>query len=329
MRDILNQLFAHKKLSKQQATEILTRIGEGFYKEVEIAAFISVYLMRNISVEELEGFRDALLDLCLKVDFGAVESIDMCGTGGDGKNTFNISTIASFVVAGAGYTVTKHGNYGVSSISGSSSVLEYLGCKFTKDVGQLKKQLDKANYCYLHAPLFHPALRIVGPTRRDLGVKTFFNMLGPLVNPVQPSHQSVGVFSLKLSRLYKFLFGNSSKKYSIIYALDGYDEVSLTGDFKITSHDIEKVLRPADLGLNTYSHQELHGGNSVKEAADIFMNILNNQCTQAQKEVVLANAAMAIHCFKPAQSFIDCVSEARQSLESKAALNTFKKFVQA
>ncbi len=327
MQDILNQLFAHKKLSKQQATEILTRIGEGFYKEVEIAAFISVYLMRNITVEELEGFRDALLDLCLKVDFGAVESIDMCGTGGDGKNTFNISTISSFVVAGAGYTVTKHGNYGVSSISGSSSVLEYLGCKFTNDEGQLKKQLDKANYCYLHAPLFHPALRIVGPTRRDLGVKTFFNMLGPLVNPVQPTHQSVGVFSLKLSRLYKFLFENSAKKYSIIYDLDGYDEVSLTGDFKITSHDIEKVLSPPDLGLHVYSQQDLHGGHSVKDAADIFVNILNDQGTQAQKEVVLANTALAIHCFKPEQSLIDCVAEARESLESKAALNTFKNFL--
>ncbi len=327
MRDILNQLFAHQKLSRQQATEILTRIGEGFYKEVEIAAFISVYLMRNISVEELEGFRDALLDLCVKVDRNDIESIDMCGTGGDGKNTFNISTISSFVVAGAGYMVTKHGNYGVSSVSGSSSVLEYLGCQFTNDSHRLYDQLEKSNYCYMHAPFFHPALRIVGPTRKDLGVKTFFNMLGPLVNPIQPIYQSVGVFSLKLSRLYKFLFENSLKRYTLLYALDGYDEVSLTGQFKMTSHTTEKLLTPADLGLASYQPHELYGGDSVKEAAEIFINILENRATPAQKDVVLANAAMAIHCFNPQYSLEDCVGVARESLESLSAYKTFKKFI--
>lgn len=328
MRDILNQLFAHQKLTRQQANDILMRIGEGFYKEVEIAAFISVYLMRNISVEELEGFRDALLDLCVKVEIDGRPCIDMCGTGGDGKNTFNISTIASFIVAGAGYHVTKHGNYGVSSISGSSSVLEYLGCRFTNDNKQLEQQLDSCNYCYLHAPLFHPALRIVGPTRRDLGVKTFFNMLGPLVNPIQPHYQSVGVFSLKLSRLYKYLFENTNKKYSIIYALDGYDEVSLTGDFKITSNTIEKVINPQELGFKIHRHETLNGGSSIREAAEIFLGVLNNKGTESQKEVVLANAAVAIQCFNQKRSLQDCIEEARESLNSGRALNTFKKFSQ-
>lgn len=328
MRDILNQLFNHQKLTRQQARDILVRIGEGFYKEVEIAAFISVYLMRNISVEELEGFRDALLELCVKTDMGDIDTIDMCGTGGDGKNTFNISTVSSFVVAGAGYPVSKHGNYGVSSLSGSSSVLEYFGCSFSSDSDQLRRQLDKTNYCYLHAPLFHPVLRVVGPTRRDLGVKTFFNMLGPLVNPVQPKYQSVGVFSLKLARLYKYLFEKTQKQFAVIYSLDGFDEISLTGDFKVITPTAEKLIKPVDIGFSRWCTEDLFGGNSVKDAAEIFINVLKNNGTMAQKEVVLANSAIAIHCFNPEKSMAECIEEARESLESGLGFSTFKKFIE-
>jgi len=205
MKKILNRLFEHEKLTRDEAREVLSKIAANDYNDSQVAAFITVYLMRTVSKDELSGFRDALLDLCLKVDMNGIESIDLCGTGGDGKNTFNVSTLSSFVVAGAGYKVTKHGNYGVSSVCGSSNVLEAVGYNFTNNIDQLKAQLDKTNIAFFHAPLFHPAMKSVAPVRRNLGVKTFFNMLGPIVNPVRPTHQISGVFSLKLLRLYQFI----------------------------------------------------------------------------------------------------------------------------
>ncbi|MBP9198115.1 MAG: anthranilate phosphoribosyltransferase [Saprospiraceae bacterium] len=324
MKSILNQLFEHQKLTKEQAKEVLINISQNKYNPSQLAAFISVYLMRNISVDELAGFRDALLDLCIKVDFDGLPIIDLCGTGGDSKNTFNISTIASFVVSGAGYHVAKHGNYGVSSVSGSSNVLEYFGFQFTNDTDVLKKQMDTANIAFLHAPLFHPALKSVGPIRKELGVKTFFNMLGPLVNPAQPQHQSVGVFSIKLARLYQFLHEDSFKKYAIIHAVDGYDEVSLTGPVKLITNHAEQLVDATYFGLQEYKQEDIFGGGTIKEAADIFINILENKGTQAQNDVVVANAALAVQCFDQDKVITDCVAEARESLKSGMAYSAFK-----
>jgi anthranilate phosphoribosyltransferase len=329
MKQILNQLFDHQKLSRDQAKTVLINISQNAYNASQLAAFISVYLMRNISVDELSGFRDALLDLCIKVDFEDLPVVDLCGTGGDNKNTFNISTLASFLVAGAGYHVTKHGNYGVSSVSGSSNVLEYFGFKFTNDLDTLHRQMDKANICFLHAPLFHPALKSVGPIRRELGVKTFFNMLGPLVNPAQPQHQSVGVFSLKLARLYQLLHEQTHKMYAIIHAIDGYDEVSLTGPIKLITNHIEQLVDPDYFGLPKYSQTDIFGGATVDEAAKIFINILDNQGTQAQNDVVIANAALAIQCFDQTKNIIDCVAEASESLKQGKAKTAFATLLKA
>lgn len=325
MKEILAHLFEYKSFSRQEAYEILTNIAKGKYDSHQIAAFMTAYGMRSIRVEELGGFRDAMYDLCLQLDFDGYDLIDLCGTGGDGKNTFNISTIASFVTAGAGYHVAKHGNIGVSSSCGSSNVMEYLGYQFTNDKAELQRQLDEANICFLHAPLFHPAMKTVAPIRRALGVKTFFNMLGPLTNPANPKFQSVGVFSLELARLYGYLYQNTNKQYSIIHALDGYDEISMTGDFKVINNQGENYYNMEELGFSPILPEELAGGDSVAEAAKTFLSILNNEGTDVQNNVVLTNAAFAIKTFHSKKSFADCFYEAEESLMTGKALKSFKK----
>ena len=329
MKSILSQLFEYKILTKEQAKEVLIGISTGQYSNSEIASFLTIYAMRSITVGELEGFRDALLDMCLKVDLSAYDPIDVCGTGGDGKDTFNISTLSCFVIAGAGQKVAKHGNHGVSSICGSSTVLQSLGVKFTNDASVLERQIADAGVCFLHAPLFHPAMKNVAPVRKELGVKTFFNMLGPMVNPVSPQKQLVGVFSLELARLFAYLYQQTDKQFMVLHALDGYDEVSLTGSFKIITGQTEQVLSPAHLGLPVLEAEDLSGGTTVEESARIFMNVLNDQATEAQKSAVLANAAMALICSDPGLNPLDAVAMARESLESKKALNSFKKLVEA
>lgn len=319
MKKILNRLFEHEKLSRNEAREVLSKIASNSYNDAQVAAFITVYLMRTVSKDELMGFRDALLDLCLKVDLNGMKSIDLCGTGGDGKNTFNVSTLSAFVVAGAGYKVTKHGNYGVSSVCGSSNVLEALGYNFSNDVDSLKRQLDKSNIAFFHAPLFHPAMKSVGPVRRNLGVKTFFNMLGPIVNPVKPSHQIAGVFSLKLLRLYNYILQDTNVDYKVLHALDGYDEVSLTGDFKMGSESGEEVLSPSDLGLQLVNPEDIFGGDTIEEAKDLFQKIISGNGTPEQNAVIHANAGLAIHTFSPDRSVHECVLEAKEVLESKKA----------
>lgn len=327
MKKILTHLIDHKSLSREEAKEILFNISEGKYNEAQIAAFMTVYLMRPIKVEELMGFRDALLELCVPVDLDGMPSIDLCGTGGDGKNTFNISTLSSFVVAGAGYKVTKHGNYGVSSTCGSSNVLEHFGYEFTNNIDRLKKQLDQASICFMHAPKFHPSMKSVAPIRRQLGVKTFFNMLGPLVNPCRPSHQLVGVFSLELARIYQYIFQQDDKQYAIVHSLDGYDEVSLTGAFKVKTNANDLHLYPKDIGAEILSPESLFGGDTVQEAADIFIKILEGEGTSAQKSAISANAGLAIHRFNNEASIEDSVLAARESLDRGAALNAFKKLL--
>jgi anthranilate phosphoribosyltransferase len=328
MKQILGKLFEHKKLSKEEAREILINISAGQYNEAQIAAFITVYLMRPIAVEELQGFREALLELCIPVDLEGVEAIDVCGTGGDGKNTFNISTLSSLVIAGAGYKVAKHGNVGVSSASGSSDVLQHLGYIFTNDVDKLKRQLDKTNFCYFHAPLFHPALKTVGPIRKQLSVKTFFNMLGPMVNPAQPKYQMTGVFNLELARLYQYIFQQiPNKQFAIVHALDGYDEVSLTGDFKLKMNQKEVTLSPQSIGKQQLTPESLFGGDTVEEAAIIFMSILRGDGTQAQNDAVAVNAGVAIYCIKPETSLENCIFEAEEALKSGKALSVLNKIV--
>ncbi|WP_134090397.1 anthranilate phosphoribosyltransferase [Olivibacter sp. XZL3] len=327
MKKILAHLFESKTFTKEEAYEILTNITSGKYNSSQMAAFMTAYCMRNITVEELAGFRDAMLDLCLKIDFKDYKLIDLCGTGGDGKNTFNISTLASFVVAGAGYHVAKHGNYGVSSGCGSSNVMEFLGYRFTNEPGEIYRSLDESGICFLHAPMFHPAMKTVAPIRRELGVKTFFNMLGPLVNPAEPIYQSVGVFSLELARLYGYLYQKTGKQYSILHAFDGYDEISLTGNFKVISNQGERYVSLATIGFEKVQANEINGGETIEEAARIFTSVLNGAGTATQNNVVLCNAAIAIQTICPHKSFADCYYEAEASLLSKKALHSFNRLV--
>lgn len=327
MKAILNYLFEHKTFTREQSKEVLTNIAQGKYNNSQMAAFMTAYCMRSITVQELEGFRDAMLDLCLPAKLETNELVDLCGTGGDGKDTFNISTLASFVVAGAGYKVAKHGNYGVSSGCGSSNVMEFLGYQFTNESDKLNKSLDKAGICFLHAPLFHPAMKTVAPIRRELGVKTFFNMLGPMVNPAKPKNQMVGVFNLELARIYAYLYQKSDVKYTILNALDGYDEVSLTGDFKTFSAEGEKINSIESMGFEKLDPAEIGGGSTVKESADIFMGVLNGDGTTAQNNVVICNAALAIKTIHPEKTFGDCFYEADEALLSKRALNSFKTLI--
>jgi len=326
MKQVLDKLFKYQSLSREEAFQILSNLTTGKYNNSQMAAFMTVYLMRSITVEELEGFRDAMLELCVKVPVDEYNGIDLCGTGGDGKNTFNISTISSFVVAGAGQNVVKHGNYGVSSVSGSSNVLESMGVKFTNDIDTIKKSLDEAGICFLHAPLFHPAMKNVGPVRRELGIKTFFNMLGPMVNPAMPKNQLVGVFSLELARLYGYLYQKTDKHFVILHALDGYDEVSLTGGFKAIMNDHEEVFQPEDIGLKKLSAEDLYGGETVEEAVAIFKSILNNEGTEPQVEAILANAGLAISVGKQI-SISEGIEAARESIKSGKALQSFRKFL--
>jgi len=324
MKKILEKLFDQEHLTKEEARTILGDISEGKYNPYEISAFLTVFRMRNITVEELTGFRDCLRERCLSIDLAEFDAIDLCGTGGDGKDTFNISTLSSFVVAGAGYKVAKHGNYGVSSICGSSNVMEHLGYQFTNDADKLKTQIDKSGICFLHAPLFHPAMKEVAPIRKNIGVRTFFNMLGPMVNPSQPQKQLVGVFSLELLRYYKYIYEQEDRSYRIIHSLDGYDEISLTSAAKVVSPEKEFLLEPEKVTQEKINTEDLKGGETVREASDLFMNILEGSGTEAQNSALIANSAMAIQCYNNTENYSASIELARQSLESKAALQSFK-----
>ena len=328
MKEALDHLFAFQSFSRSEAKELLTAMSQGQFNEAQMTAFITTFRMRDIQVEELKGFVDALLELRVPIDFSAYDTIDLCGTGGDKKNTFNISTLTAFVLAGAGHKVAKHGNYGVSSTCGSSNVLEHLGYQFTNDLGKLENQIEAAHICFFHAPLFHPAMKAVGPIRRQLGMVTFFNMLGPLVNPAQPHYQLTGVFNRNLARLYHYQFQKTDKQYIIVHSLDGYDEVSLTGPFIAKSPWYEREIYPEDLGLPVLLPEALYGGETVEEAGKIFTNVLQNQGTEAQKQAVLANAALGIQCFYPSWSLTDCVAAARESLDSGRAYQSFTKLIQ-
>lgn len=324
MKEILNQLIEHKSLDRETARQILIKLTQGEFNQSQIAAFLTVFLMRSITVDELQGFREAMLEQCIPLDLSAYDPIDLCGTGGDGKDTFNISTLSSFIVAGAGQPVAKHGNNGVSSICGSSNLLAHFGYTFTNEKEEIIRSMEESNICFLHAPLFHPAMKSVAPIRQQLGVKTFFNMLGPMVNPAAPNKQLVGVFSLELARLYAYLYQQTGKKFVILHALDGYDEISLTGPFKMISNEGEQVLHPADLGLEVHPATAIAGGNTIEESAAVFLKVLKGEGTKAQEEVVLANAGAALACGKGV-SFTEGIDQAKESLSSGKAFETFRK----
>jgi anthranilate phosphoribosyltransferase len=328
MREILNHLFEHKTLDRNESERVLTNIAKGVYSDSEIAAFLTVYLMRSITVDELTGFRDALRNLCIAVDLSEFEPMDVCGTGGDGKDTFNISTLTTFVLAGAGINVAKHGNYGVSSTCGSSNILEHFGYKFSTDKDKLKREIDKTGVCFLHAPLFNPAMKNVVPVRKALKIKTFFNMLGPMVNPSFPTKQLIGVYSLELARLYNYLYQQSSVNYMIIFSLDGFDEVSLTSDFKYILNGVERIASPEEMNYKMVMKSELSGGRSVAEAADIFMKILKGKGTPTQNNVVTINTQMAMKCYYPLRSFEECREMANESLLSGKAYESFNKLIE-
>jgi anthranilate phosphoribosyltransferase len=327
MRKYLQFLFEHKTLSREQAREVLVNIGKGKYNEHEITAFMTVYLMRSITIPELQGFQAALLELCVPLDLDGQEVIDIVGTGGDGKNTFNISTLACFIVAGAGQKVAKHGNYGASSVSGSSNVMEQLGYTFKNNPERLKKEIDEVGICFLHAPLFHPALKTVAPIRKNLGMRTFFNMLGPMVNPASPSFQLVGVYNLEMARMYNYLLQQSGKAFTIIHGLDGYDEISLTNDTKVITQSGELVLSPEQLGKRRVLASDIEGGKSVEDAAKIFRDILTGRGTWAQNAVVLANAAMALHSTGKFQAYDQAYAAAVDSLDSGKAFQALKRLI--
>ncbi|GAK35486.1 anthranilate phosphoribosyltransferase [Bacteroides graminisolvens] len=328
MKQILYKLFEHQYLGRSEARDILQNIAQGKYSDAQIASLITVFLMRNISVEELCGFRDALLDMRIPVDLNEFSPIDIVGTGGDGKNTFNISTASCFVLAGAGYPVVKHGNYGATSVSGASNVMEQHGVKFTNDNDKLRRSMEQCNMAYLHAPLFNSAMKAVAPVRKALGVRTFFNMLGPLVNPVFPKYQLLGVYNLPLLRLYSYTYQQSDTQFAVVHSLDGYDEISLTTEFKVATSGNEKIYTPESLGFSRYQEADLYGGDTPEDAAKIFNNVLKNKATSAQRDVVIANSAFAIQVIESQKSIFECIDMAKESLESGKALQVLNKFVE-
>lgn len=327
MKKILQYLLDYKTLSAAEARDTFHNISKGLYNDTEITAFVTVFLMRSITIEELQGFSEALLDLCVKVDLGPDPLMDIVGTGGDGKNTFNISTLASFIVAGAGQKVAKHGNYGATSISGSSNVMQQLGYCFKTDQQRLRQELAEANICFLHAPSFHPALKTVGPLRKSLGLRTFFNMLGPLVNPARPEYQLLGVYNLEMARLYNYLLQQTDRKFCIVHSLEGYDEISLTGDTKVITPTGEQIATPESLGKRLVTPQDIFGGNSLEEAADLFKKIIKGKGSWAQNAVVLANAAMALHCTGQYENYQAAYNAAVDSLESGKAYQKLQTLV--
>ena len=327
MKQLLYRLFEHQYLGREEARVILQNIAEGRYNDAQIASLITVFLMRSISVEELTGFREALLDMRVPIDLAEFKPIDIVGTGGDGKNTFNISTCSCFVVAGAGYNVVKHGNYGATSVSGASNVMEQHGIKFTNNNDQLRRNMEACHITYLHAPLFNPALKAVAPVRKNLGVRSFFNMLGPLVNPAMPAYQLLGVYNLPLLRLYNYTYQESGTRFAVVHSLDGYDEISLTADFKVAMPEKEKIYSPELLGFKRCQEADLDGGSTPEEAARIFDAVLENKATEAQRNCVVINSAFAIQVICPEKSIETCIAEAKESLESGRALATFKQYV--
>ncbi len=328
MKQILNKLFDYESLSAEQAGELFRGITQGIYNDVQIASLMTVYLMRNISLEELNGFRSALLEFRKPIDFGTHDYIDIVGTGGDGKDTFNISSCASVVVAASGYKVVKHGNYGATSVSGASNVMEVHGVKFTSEQDILRRSLDETNLAYLHAPVFNSAMKAVATVRRELGVRSFFNMLGPLINPAEPRNQLLGVYNLAMQRMYSYMLQSNNTNFAVVHSLDGCDEISLTAPFKVCTTQGEKIYAPEDLGFRVAQESELHSGDTIEQAAKIFDSVLDGTSTAAQRSCVVANAAFAINIMEPTKSISECIQIAEETIVSGRAMSCFKRFIE-
>ena len=328
MKAILEKLFNHEVLTSDEAKNLLVNVTQGKYNENQVSALLTVYRMRDITVDEIIGFREALMQSQNPLDFNAFNPIDIVGTGGDGKNTFNISTCSCFVVAGAGYKVAKHGNYGATSVSGASNVIELHGVKFTNDPAALIRSIDQCGIVYMHAPLFTPAMKGVAPVRKSLQFKTIFNLLGPLVNPCRPKNQLLGTADLSQLRLYTNVYQKLNINYGVVTSLDVYDEISLTGEFKVASNTLERIYTPEMFDFKRVATNEIFGGQTAEDAKNIFDSVLENRATAAQKNVVVANAGFAIHTINQQKSVEDCMAEARESIESGRALATLKKFVE-
>lgn len=328
MKTILNRLINHEELTSEESRQLLLNITQGMYPETQIASFLTILQMRGITVDELIGFREALMEARTPIDFSPYQPMDIVGTGGDGKNTFNISTCSCFVVAGAGYKVAKHGNYGATSVSGASNVMEQHGIRFTNRPDILMRSIEECNMAYLHSPLFHPALKSVAPVRKSLGIRTLFNLLGPLVNPCTPSYQLLGVADLSQMRLYTNVFYRLGIDFAVVNSLDGYDEISLTDEFKVMTRHNEHIYRPQELGFSQTEQDELSGGESKEGAARIFDQVLQGTATSFQTQCVIANAAFAIQIMEPQKSIEHCISIARESLQSGNALKTLNRFIE-
>ena len=323
MKSTFDSLCQGHNLTETEAYGLFQNICEGNFNASQISAIIAFYIARPITVQELTGFKNALLDVCVPVNLHK-DAIDVCGTGGDQKNTFNISTLSAIVIAASGVPVAKHGNYGSSSVSGSSDILNYLGYQFKNNSDDLNKELDKHNICFMHAPLFHPTLKTVATQRKELGVRTLFNMLGPIANPAKVKYRYIGVYGLDIARMYHYMLQKSNASYAIVHSLDGYDEVSLTNSFKYITSTYEKTIEPMDLGFQVQSQLSISGGSTMKESAEIFLNVLKNECTLEQKNVVLINSALAMQCFNNKLNVAECVDICRESIESKKVYTLFK-----
>lgn len=329
MKEVLNKMLNHEELSRTETRDIIVGITKDEFPTEQITALLTGLQMRGVTVDELLGFRDGILATGVKAILDCDKYIDVVGTGGDRKNTFNISTTSCFVIAGAGYKVAKHGNYAATSVSGASNVIHHHGVKFTADIDKLNRSINEAGIVYLHAQLFASAMKFVGPIRKALQFPTVFNLLGPLVNPSQPKAQLLGVANLDQMRLYRQVYQKLGIDYGIVNSIDGYDEISLTGDFKVATNNYERVFSPADLGFVPAAPEELVGGANEDEAAEIFDAVLENRALPAQKNVVLANAAFGIQVMEKGQKSIEeCVEIARESIDSGKALATFRKFAE-
>lgn len=329
MKEILNRMLNHEELSREEMKEILVGITKSEFPQEQITALLTALQMRGVTVDELLGFRDGILETGVPVPLECDRYIDVVGTGGDRKNTFNISTTACFVIAGAGYKVAKHGNYSATSISGASNVIANHGIKFSDDIGQLNRSLNEAGIVYLHAQLFARAMKFVGPIRKALQFPTVFNLLGPIVNPSRPQCQLLGVATLDQMRLYRHVYEKIGIDYGIVNSMDGYDEISLTGDFKVTTNNYERIFHPQDLGFDIAKPEELVGGATEEEAKEIFDAVLENRALPAQKNIVLANAAFGIQVLERGLKDIDeCIAIACEAIDSGRALATFRKFVE-
>ena len=329
MKDILNRMLNHEELTREETKNILIGITKSEFPNEQITALLTALQMRGITVDELLGFRDGILETGVPVPLDCDRYIDVVGTGGDRKNTFNISTTSCFVIAGAGYKVAKHGNYAATSTSGASNVIANHGVKFTDDIDKLNRCINECGIVYLHAQLFAKAMKFVGPIRKALQFPTCFNLLGPIVNPSKPQCQLLGVANLDQMRLYNNVYQKIGIDYGIVNSIDGYDEISLTGDFKVTTNNYERIFKPSDLGFGITKPEELRAGADEKEAKEIFDNVLANTALPAQKDVVLANAAFGIQVLEKGKKDIEeCVEIARESIDSGKALATFKKFIE-